>query len=98
MDCLIVFESVHQAIHAEKLLQQHGVELEMIPTPREISVSCGQSIALSGCSLNAAIAILQKNRLLFLGVYQMRKKERIFERLCLDTVVQKTSQELETEG
>lgn len=40
---LITFESTHQAIHYEKLLKDQFA-IELIPTPREISASCGLSL------------------------------------------------------
>lgn len=42
---IITFSSTHQAMHFEKcLLMQFAIEL--IPTPRHISASCGLSIKL----------------------------------------------------
>ena len=39
----IAFDSTHKAIHFEKLLQnQYAIEL--IPTPREVTASCGLSL------------------------------------------------------
>lgn len=40
---IITFSSTHQAIHFEKLLL--GIfAIELIPTPREVSASCGLSL------------------------------------------------------
>lgn len=39
---VITFESTHQAIKAEKTLE--GFEIEIIPTPRQLSANCGISI------------------------------------------------------
>lgn len=40
---LITFESTHHAIHVEKLLKDRFA-IELIPTPREITASCGLSL------------------------------------------------------
>lgn len=40
---LLTFESTHQAIHYEKLLKDQFA-VELIPTPREISASCGLAL------------------------------------------------------
>lgn len=47
MTVLFTFVSVHHALKAEKLLQAKGIELDIIPTPRSISTSCGMSIVLA---------------------------------------------------
>ncbi|MFA6076081.1 MAG: DUF3343 domain-containing protein [Negativicutes bacterium] len=44
MNRLITFQSVHQAMKAERVLLQAGVKVKFRPTPRELSVSCGQSM------------------------------------------------------
>lgn len=44
---LLTFPSVHYAIRAEKVLQKEGIETKTIPTPREISNSCGLCLMLS---------------------------------------------------
>lgn len=40
---VISFDSTHYALDTEKKLKDH-VDIETIPTPREISTSCGLSI------------------------------------------------------
>ncbi len=44
--CLLVFQSVHQVMKAEKLLKGQGVKVDLIPMPREISSDCGVAIEL----------------------------------------------------
>ena len=39
---VITFESTHHAIKAEKVLE--GLEIEIIPTPRQLNSNCGISI------------------------------------------------------
>jgi len=43
---VITFESTHKAIKAEKTLD--GLEIEIIPTPRQLSANCG--ISLKACT------------------------------------------------
>lgn len=81
---LVVFDSVHQAIRAEKMLLAEGIAIEMVPTPREISASCGQSIALGEEAFRNGYPILLQKKSSFHGVYHVRKQERIFERLSLE--------------
>lgn len=41
--CVVVFESTHDAIKTEKAIKA-TLKVELIPTPREISASCGLSV------------------------------------------------------
>ncbi len=41
--CVIVFESTHDAIRTEKAVKK-VLDVELIPTPREITASCGLSL------------------------------------------------------
>lgn len=41
--CVVVFESTHDAIKTEKAIKKE-LKVELIPTPREISASCGLSV------------------------------------------------------
>ena len=42
---ILVFDSIHYVIKADKLLQKREYKYEMITTPREVSSNCGMSIA-----------------------------------------------------
>jgi hypothetical protein len=44
-DCgIITFFSSQHAVHAEKILKQHGFTIELIPGPKEISPNCGVAL------------------------------------------------------
>lgn len=42
---LLVCESIHDVLAAEKVLKQRGLWCDLVPTPREISSDCGMSLA-----------------------------------------------------
>lgn len=81
MDRLFVFESVHQALFAEKLLKLSAVGFELIPTPREITASCGQSIALRAEDLPRAKELLEKGKVVYKAIFSANFQQRIFEML-----------------
>ncbi len=81
MNRLIVFESIHQALHAEKTLCQAKLCFELYPTPREISASCGQSILLAETDVVTAIEIISREIINYRGVYAADFQQRIFEKL-----------------
>lgn len=39
--CVATFHSVHDALYFEKVFKEIGLNLQLIPVPREISSSCG---------------------------------------------------------
>jgi hypothetical protein len=81
MNRLISFDSVHQAIRAEQLLLKAGVPVEMVPTPREISASCGQSLRFPAGSADAVLALLEQEKIAFRGIYSAAEGQRIYELL-----------------
>ena len=81
MNRLIAFDSVHQAIRAEQLLLKADVSVEMVPTPREISASCGQSVLFPTESADVVLALLEREKIAFRGIYSIAKGQRIYELL-----------------
>jgi len=79
--CVIVFDSVHHAIGAEKILLGKGMALEMIPTPRELSMSCGQSIEISMQDGVLAEKILRETGAQYKAIYWRDKGRRGFEQI-----------------
>lgn len=51
---IMTFASVHHAIKAERQIKRAKLEGELIPTPRDIDISCGLSIKLPGHCLDKA--------------------------------------------
>jgi len=43
---VLVFESTHKVLKAEKLLKSEKIDYEIIPTPKDISSDCGMSVRL----------------------------------------------------
>ena len=39
--CVLTFHSTYHALQCEKLLQEEGIDIKLIPVPRKISTSCG---------------------------------------------------------
>ncbi|MFZ5968261.1 MAG: DUF3343 domain-containing protein [Bacillota bacterium] len=56
---VIVFDSTHHAIQTEQRLRGN-FKIETIPTPREITASCGLSIKFSETSLQGILNILKE--------------------------------------
>jgi len=63
MKCVLIFSSIHQVMRAEKLLKGKGIEIDLIPVPREISSDCGVAVELSADSEAESLFILRENRI-----------------------------------
>lgn len=75
---VIAFESTHHAIMVEKKLKEK-YKIDMIPTPREITASCGLSIRFQTELLDDIITDLKNSDIDKdkLGIYKIKKiKER----------------------
>ncbi|MEG6584397.1 DUF3343 domain-containing protein [Dendrosporobacter sp. 1207_IL3150] len=64
-DHLVTFSSVHHAIRTEKLLENAGIRVAAIPTPREISVSCGQCLLFKSQDKLKVFEVIQQNDILW---------------------------------
>jgi len=66
---VIVFKSVHYAIKSEHILKGQ-YQIKIMPTPREISASCGVSIRIRKTDFQAIRNTLQDNNEEF-TIYEM---------------------------
>lgn len=70
---ILVFESTHKVLKAEKILLDNKVKLEIITTPKDISSDCGMAIRINPLvsNQNDVQTILNESGLL----YTLYKKE-----------------------
>jgi len=80
-DRLVVFTSIHDAMRAAKLLTAAGIAFVEIPTPREIDLSCGQSILLTAAEEEAALSALKDGLARWARLYSRDGLNRIYEKL-----------------
>ncbi len=59
-ECILILESVYSVMKAEKEIQKHGVKIDIIPTPRELSHDCGVVIRFRCEELDAVRKIVQE--------------------------------------
>lgn len=72
---IVSFNSTHHAIRSEKILKENDMAIAVLPTPREISASCGLSIKFSEDDLDEIKELLVKNEIDYKGIYHIEKKE-----------------------
>lgn len=59
---LIIFESTHDAIRAHKLLRE-AKPVELIPTPRRFSTSCGISLRFASADRPLIEELMRRHQL-----------------------------------
>lgn len=70
---VLVFTTTHNALATEAAMSSRHIDLEVLPTPREISVSCGISIQFDHADLGQVIELAEGQEIKVLGVYETRK-------------------------
>ncbi len=76
---IIIFESVHFVMKAEKVLKEHGIDVNLVPTPRQISSDCGVALEVFEKKQNKIKNILQENALVPDGLYRKERNEYIIK-------------------
>ncbi len=62
MTCVILLNSIHRVMKAEKLLKRRGLNVDIVPVPREISSDCGVAIEIPVEIEEQAFRILEEDR------------------------------------
>jgi len=55
---LLIFESIHQVLAAEKALAEAGLAPDLVPVPKEVSANCGMAITIAASHSARALALL----------------------------------------
>lgn len=71
---VVTFESTSHAIKGEKVLKEENIKIKTIPTPREITSSCGLSIRFKLEDLDTIKNTIKSNNLAINGIYKMIKE------------------------
>ena len=72
---IVSFNSTHHAMRLEKLLSEASLRATTLPTPREITASCGISIRFLYEDINNLKNILIENNIEYKGVYKITRLE-----------------------
>jgi hypothetical protein len=66
---LIAFDSTQQALRAEMLLEYADIEIDICPTPKEITAGCALSIEFPGEAINRVKEIIVSEKVEIRGIY-----------------------------
>ncbi|MEG1287489.1 MAG: DUF3343 domain-containing protein [Clostridium sp.] len=72
---IVSFNSTHHAIRTDKIFSENKVTSMTLPTPREITASCGISIRFLYEDIDKVIKILQNNNIEYKGIFNIKKLE-----------------------
>ena len=74
---LLLFQSVHEVLAAERHLQEVIPEIDVVPVPKELSSNCGVALELGPERLKATIELLKKKGLKPQAVFAKLGKEYV---------------------
>ena len=72
---IVSFNSTHHAIRLDKLLSENSVRATTLPTPREITASCGISIRFLYEDIEKVKSTLTENNIEYKGIYKITRLE-----------------------
>ncbi len=67
---LIAFDSTQQALRAEMLLEYAEIEIDILPTPKEITAGCALTIEFSAGDFKQVKTIINEQSVTIKGFYQ----------------------------
>ncbi|MCU6710995.1 DUF3343 domain-containing protein [Paenibacillus sp. J5C_2022] len=67
---LIAFDSTQQALRAEMLLEYAEVEIDICPTPKEITAGCALSIQFPDQELMMVKKVIVEQKVEIRGIFQ----------------------------
>lgn len=70
---VITFKSTHHTIQSEEFLKDKGLHFKTIPTPREITKSCGLAILFTLDDLNLVKDVIDEKSITIDSVYKYIK-------------------------
>lgn len=62
-DFVLIFNSVHRVMKAERVLKDVGASILLIPVPRQLSSDCGLAIRVASAELTDVLQILREAKL-----------------------------------
>lgn len=62
INCLVLFNSVHDVIKAEKLIKAQGYDYQIVPVPTHISSECGMCVEINEEQSLEVSSLLEKNQ------------------------------------
>lgn len=68
---VVLFHSTAHAIRAEKVLVQVGLQIKMIPTPRQLSSNCGMALRFDRVDEKLVAKTLREKKVPINGIHAL---------------------------
>jgi hypothetical protein len=68
---VVLFHTTSSAMRAEKTLLRSGLEIKMIPTPRQFSSDCGIALRFEARSVESVRQLLDAARVEIAGIHPL---------------------------
>lgn len=72
---LIAFDSTQQALRAEMLLEYKEIEIDIFPTPKEITAGCAMSIQFFREKLERVKELVVEQNIEIRGIYSRNQED-----------------------
>ncbi|KXZ40745.1 Protein of unknown function [Alkalithermobacter thermoalcaliphilus JW-YL-7 = DSM 7308] len=69
----ISFNSTHHSMRLDKILRDNNINIKTIPTPREVTSSCGLSIVFNIEDLEKIKQKIEEFEIDYFGIFKMEK-------------------------
>lgn len=69
---LIAFDSTQQALRAEMLLEYMDIDIDIRPTPKEITAGCALSIEFARADLDEVRKIIRTEKVEIRGIFEKK--------------------------
>ena len=66
---VVLFHSTSHALCAEKVLQEAGIPIKMIPTPRQLSSDCGMALRFERADEEQVVRALVEHKVPTNGIH-----------------------------
>ena len=67
---VILFDSIHHVLAAERVFQERGIWCDLVPVPRDLGSDCGMVVQFRRADLDAARSVLADPRVMWRSVWQ----------------------------
>ncbi|MBJ6361677.1 DUF3343 domain-containing protein [Paenibacillus sp. GCM10012307] len=71
---LIAFDSTQQALRAEMLLEYADIDIDICPTPKEITAGCALSIEFPDDGLETVKSVIVSEKVEIRGIFTRREE------------------------
>lgn len=71
----LTFKNTHEAIKAEKTIERQGINIEIMPTPTEVTKSCGICISIKDEDIDIILEMIKSRKIQIDSIYNKKGRE-----------------------